>query len=217
MKKIFVIGLSKFGYYLASELCARGFEVVGIDKNEDRVQEIKEKVSQAIVANATDLKTLKAIGLENAELAIVCIGTSQSDSILTTYNLVELGVKKIIARALNETHGKILERIGVVELIFPEKDLAVLWARKLKNPDMLEYIPFAENYTIVEFSPRKEFIGKSLREINLINEFGVQIIAIKDVLTDQLTIVPKGNYLLKDSDVLILLGEKKQIDAITQT
>jgi len=94
--------------------------------------------------------------------------------------------------------------------------LAVLWARKLKNPDMLEYIPFAENYTIVEFSPRKEFIGKSLREINLINEFGVQIIAIKDVLTDQLTIVPKGNYLLKDSDVLILLGEKKQIDAITQ-
>lgn len=216
MKKIFVIGLSKFGYYLASELCARGFEVVGIDKNDDRVQEIKDKVSQAIVANATDLKTLKAIGLENSDLAIVCIGTGQSDSILTTYNLVELGVKKIIARALNETHGKILEKIGVVELIFPEKDLAVLWARKLKNPDMLEYIPFAENYTIVEFSPRKEFIGKSLREIDLINEFGVQVIAIKDVLTDKLVIVPKGNYLLKDSDVLILLGEKKQIDAITQ-
>jgi len=112
MKKIFVIGLSKFGYYLASELCVRGFEVIGIDKNEDRVQEIKEKVSQAIVANATDMKTLKAIGVENADLAIVCIGTSQSDSILTTYNLVELGVQKIIARALNETHGKILEKIG---------------------------------------------------------------------------------------------------------
>jgi len=214
MKQIYVIGLSKFGYYLASELYERGFEVIGIDKNEDRVQDIKDKVSQAIVANAADMKTLKAIGIENAELVIVCIGTSQGDSILTTYNLVELGVKKIIARALNESHGKILEKIGVAELIFPEKDLAITWGRKLQNPDMLEYLPFAEDYTIVEFSPRKEFIGKSLKEINLINEFGVQIIAVKDVLSDQLSIVPKGNYLVKDSDVLILLGEKKQIDKI---
>ena len=216
MKQIFVIGLSKFGYCLASELYEKGFEVVGIDKNEDRVQAIKDKVSQAIVANATDIRALKAIGIENAELAIICIGTSQSDSILTMYNLVELGIKKIIARALNETHGKILEKIGPVELIFPEKDLAVSWARKIKNPDMLEYIPFAEDYTIVEFSPRSEFIGKSLKEIDLINEFGVQIIAIKDVLTDQLNIVPRGNYLVKDSDVLIMLGQKQHIDKITK-
>jgi trk system potassium uptake protein len=216
MKRIVVIGLSKFGNFLATELYNKGHEVVVIDKSEDRIEDIKDKVSQAIVADATDIKTLQAVGIKAAYLVVVCIGTNQGDSILITYNLAALEVHRIIAKASTEVHGRILEKVGATEVIFPERDLAITLARKIHNPNMLEYIPFIEDYTIMELSPMRSFIGKQLKEMDLINKYGIQILAIKDVLSDSVQIIPTGEYRVKDSDVLILLGPQKQLDLLQE-
>ena len=214
MKQVVIIGLGNFGIFLAKEMYAKGYEVIAIDKNPARVQEVQVHATQAIVADATDISALHSIGVEQADLVIVCIGSSLSDSILTALNVKDLGVRKIYAKALSESHGRILEKLGVSEVFFPEKDLAINIARQIANPNMIDFIPFIEGYTIVELAPPQSFIGKKLREIDLINKFGVQIIAIKDVITDQVNIIPTGEYLIKDSDVLVLLGQKENIEKL---
>jgi trk system potassium uptake protein TrkA len=214
MKQIVIIGLGNFGNFLARALYKKGYEVLAIDKVSARVQDIQDEVTQAIVADATDASALLAIGVDQADLVVVCIGSSLSDSILATLNVKDLGVKKIYAKALSESHGRILEKVGASEVFFPEKDLAIAVARKISNPNMIDYIPFIEGYTIVELAPPPGLIGKKLKEANLINRYGVQVIAIKDVITDQLNIIPTGEYLIKDSDVLILLGQQDKIEKI---
>ena len=214
MKQVVVIGLGNFGNFLSRELYKKGYEVVAIDKVSARVQDIQDYVTQAIVADATDIAALQAIGVDQADLVVVSIGSNLSDSILAALNVKDLGVKRIYAKALSEAHGRILEKVGVSEVFFPEKDLAMAVARKITNPNMIDYIPFIEGYTIVELAPPPAFIGKKLREINLINVYGVQVMAVKDVITDQLNIIPTAEYLVKDSDVLILLGQQENIEKI---
>lgn len=214
MKQIVIIGLGNFGNFLAEEMYAKGYEVIAIDKNSARVQEAQAHATQAIVADATDVNALHAIGVDQADLVVVCIGSSLSDSILTALNVKDLGVRKIYAKALSESHGRILEKLGISEVFFPEKDLAINIARQISNPNMIDYIPFIEGYTIVELAPPQAFIAKKLKEIDLINKFGVQIIAIKDVITDQVNIIPTGEYMIKDSDVLVLLGQKENIEKL---
>lgn len=216
MKQIVIIGLGNFGFYLAQELSLKGYEIIAIDKNQVKVQDVQEFVTQAIVADTTDISVLKSLGVESADLVIICIGSNLSDSILTTLNIKDLGIKRIYAKALSESHGRILEKLGASEVFFPEKDLAVAVARKVHNPNMIDYIPFIEGYTIVELAPPRRFIGKRLREMDMINQFAVQVIAIKDVLTDIVSIIPTGEYMIKDSDVMILLGLKENIERIRE-
>ncbi|MGB9438987.1 MAG: TrkA family potassium uptake protein, partial [Desulfobacterales bacterium] len=125
MKQFAVIGLGNFGYYLATQLYKKGHEVLAIDKKPNLVQEIKDKVNQAIVADATERETLEAMGLEQMDAAVVCIGSVLSNSILVTLNLKDIGVKRVLAKALSEAHGRILYKIGASEVFFPEKDLAL--------------------------------------------------------------------------------------------
>src|SRR3989304_4125394 len=139
-----------------------------------------------------------------------------NDSILTTLNVKDRGVKYIIAKALSEPHGRILEKVGASEVIFPEKDLAISLARRLHNPNMIDYLPFIEGYTILELAPPQRYLGKSLEEINLTNTYGVQVIAVKDIINDRLNIIPTGKYILKDSDLLILLGQHENLDKLRE-
>ena len=182
MKQFAVIGLGNFGYYLATQLYKKGYEVLAIDKKPNLVQEIKDKVSQAIVADAAERKTPEAMGLEQMDAAVVCIGSVLSNSILVTLNLKDIGVKRVLAKALSEAHGRILYKIGASEVFFPEKDLALSLAERIHNPNMIDYLPFLEGYSIIELSPPKDFIGKSLRELDLINRLGIQIIAVEEVI-----------------------------------
>lgn len=214
MKQVVVIGLGNFGNYIAKELYIKGFDVIALDKDAQKVQEIQADVTQAIVADSTDISALKAVGIDNADMVLVCMGSSLSDSILTALNVKDLGVRRIYAKAKTSSHGRILEKLGVSEVLFPERDLALNVARKMANPNMLDFIPFIEGYTIVELAPIQVFIGKKLKEMDLINKFGVQVIAVKDVITDHVNIIPTGEYLVKDSDVLVLLGKKEDIDRL---
>jgi len=214
MKQFAVIGLGNFGYYLATHLYGKGYDVLAIDKNTGRVQEIKDNVSQAVVADATDIKALEALGLKEMDAVVVCIGSILSNSILTTLNLNDIGVKRLLAMAISESHGRILHKIGATEIFFPEKDMAISVGERLHNPNMLDYLPFIEGYSIVQLSPAMSFIGKTLRELNLINRYGVQIIAVKEIVPDRLNVIPTANYVLKDSDILIVLGPNESIEKL---
>jgi len=216
MKQFTVIGLGNFGYYLAEHLYQKGHEVLAIDKNPSRVQEIKDNVSQAVVADATDRRALESLGINEMDAAVVCIGSVLSDSILTTLNLKDLGVKHVYAKAVSEPHGRILHKIGALEVVFPEKDLAVSLAERLHNPNILDYLPFVEGYSIIEFAPPADFIGKNLKTLNLINQYGVQVLGVKELVPERLNMIPTATYVIKDSDILILLGPNAALDRLRQ-
>ena len=205
MKQFAIIGVGNLGAYLAKHLHKKGHEVLIVDKKPDLVQEIKDDVSQAVVADATDRKAMEALGLKQMDAAVICIGTVLSNSILATLNLKEIGVERVLCKAMSEVHGRILNKIGASEVFFPEKDMAISLAERLHNPNMLDYLPFLEGYSIIQLVPPKSFIGKSLRELNLINQYGIQVIAVKEIVSDRMNLIPTARFLIKDSDIMILL------------
>ena len=214
MKQFVILGIGNFGHYLAIHLYKKGHEVLVIDKRSNRVTEIKDQVSQAVVADATDRKALEALGLDKMDAAVVCIGSVLSESILATLNLKDIGVGRVYAKALSEAHSRILEKIGASEVFFPEKDQAISLAERLHNPNMLDYLPFLEGYSIIQLAPPNRFIGKSLRELNLINKFGVQVVAVQEVVPERLNLIPTAQFILKDSDIMILLGPNEALDEL---
>ena len=214
MKQFLIVGLGNFGYYLATHLYHKGHYILAIDKNPDLVQNIKDDVTQAIVADATDARTIESLGVKDVDTAVVSIGSVLSNSILAVLNLQEVGVKHIIAKAINDPHRRILEKLGVHEISFPEKDNAILMAERLHNPNLIDYLPFMEGYGIIELAVPKSFIGQSLRQINLTNRYGVQIVAIKEMVPERMHFIPKADFILKGSDILILFGSDKGLDKI---
>jgi len=212
MKQFAVIGVGNFGYYLAVRLYEKGHEVLAIDKNSDRIQDIRDRVSRAVVADAADKEAVQPLGLENMDAVAVSTGGDLSESILICLNLKDLGVKRILAKVISESHARIVGKIGATDILFPEKDLAETLAERLHAPNVLEYLPFMENYSILEMTPPKAFVGKKLRELDLINRFGLQVIAIKESVPERVNMVPTANHTLKDSDLLIVLGPNEGLD-----
>ena len=212
MKQFAIIGLGTFGYYLATHLYEKGHDVLAIDKNKQRVQEIKDSVSQAVIADATDRKAIESLSIKEMDAAVVCIGSDLSASILATLNLNDIGVKRVLAKAITDSHGRILHKVGALEVLFPEKDLAISLAERLHNPSVLDYLPFLEGYSMIERVVPKSFIGKELKDLDLINKYGIQVLAVKNILPDQLNMIPTGKCVLKNGDTLILLGPNNALD-----
>jgi len=214
MKQFLVIGLGNFGYYLATHLYNKGYDILAVDKKPDLVQNIKDQVTQAIVADATDAKVIASLGVEQVDTAVVSIGSVLSNSILAVLNLQEVGIKHIVAKAINDPHKRILEKLGVSEISFPEKDNAISMAERLHNPNLIDYLPFLEGYGIIELGVPKSFVGKSLKQLNLTNRFGVQVVAIKEIIPEKMHFIPKADFILKTSDILILFGSDKGLNKL---
>jgi len=214
MKQFAIIGLGTFGYYLATNLYEKGHDILAMDKDPTLVQKIKDSVSQAVVADAADPRTVESLFIKEMDAAVVCIGTDISASILVTLNLKDIGIQKIYAKAITDSHGRILRKVGADEILFPERDLAVSLAEKLHNPSILDYLPFIEGYSIIELSPPKGFPGKELKALDLINRYGVQVLAVKKAVSGQFKMIPTGTYVLKDDEALILLGPNDALDSI---
>ncbi|MEJ2658046.1 MAG: TrkA family potassium uptake protein [Desulfobacterales bacterium] len=216
MKQFAIIGLGNFGYYLATHLYEKGNDVLAIDKDQNLVQKIKDNVTQAVIADSTDLQAIKSLSITEMDAAVVCIGNDLSASIHTTLNLKDVGVRKVYAKAISEPHGRILRKVGAQEILFPEKDLAISLAERMHNPSLLDYLPFFEGYSIIELKPKESFIEKELRDLDLINKYGVQVIAIKKIATGKLSMIPTGKYILKGDEVMILLGPNDGLDLLRQ-
>jgi trk system potassium uptake protein TrkA len=212
MKRFCVIGLGNFGFHVARALYEDGHEVVAIDMDREKVQRVQDHVSYAILGDAASKEFLKGQGIGEMDAVVVSTGERSHLSTLITLYLKELKVPRILVKSLDEDHGTILEKIGATDIIYPEKDMAIKTARGLSSPNILEFIPMAEDYSIIESAPPAHFVGKSLVDLDLRKRFNVNVIGIKDVLTDVFTVVPPASHVIKDSDLLILIGKSKDID-----
>jgi trk system potassium uptake protein TrkA len=216
MKRFAVIGLGNFGFHVAKALFEAGNEVVAIDQDKNRIQEIDPYCTEAIVMDATDKERLNALGLENMDSVIISAGTKISNSILICLHLQEMGIKKILAKALDDDHAKILKKVGATEIIRPEMAMAVRVARSLSTPNILDFIPLAEDYNLLQVDPPRAFIGKTLKDLNLRAKYNVYVIAIKELVPENFVLVPPAGFLIKDSDVLIILGKTQDLAKIKE-
>jgi trk system potassium uptake protein TrkA len=214
MKRFAVIGLGKFGFHAAKALFEDGNEVIAIDKDKTRVQSVDHHATEAVVLDATDKEALSALGLETLDGVILSIGTKIGTSILICLHLQELGVKRILAKALDEDHEKILRRVGATEIIHPERDMALRVARGLSTPNVLDFIPLADDFDLVQVEPPKAFLGKSLKELDLRAKYNVHIIAIKEMGSENLLLVPPASFVIKDTDILTMMGKSEDIQRI---
>lgn len=214
MKRFAVIGLGNFGFHTAKALFEDGNEVIAIDSEKAIVQTIDPYSSQAMVLDATDKMALKSLGLENMDAVVVATGPKISTSILICLYLQEIGIKKILAMALDEDHGKILERVGATEIIHPERDIALRVSRSLSHPNVLDFVPLTDEFDLIQINPPKEFIGKSLEELNLRAKYNAYIIAVKELISENFVLVPSADFVIKDSSILIVLGKSEDIKRI---
>jgi trk system potassium uptake protein len=205
-----VIGLGRFGSSLATTLYQAGNEVLAIDRNEERIEEYKDHVTYAVVADSTDEEALKGVGIRNFDAVIVAIGDDIQASILTVLVLKELGVQKVVAKAINKRHGQVLYKVGADWVVFPERDMGERVATQLMSPNVLDYIELAKDYSIEEVKVHPSMIGKNLRELNLRARFNITVIAITN--KREVTISPSPDRIIKEGDILVVIGENKDLD-----
>lgn len=216
MKRFAVIGLGKFGAYVTLALYNDGHEIIAIDTDKDKVQAIDHHASEAIVMDATNKETLKTLGLESMDAVIVSTGTQISTSVLICLYLQEIGVKKILAKALNEDHEKILVRVGATEIIHPERAMAFRVARELSQPNILDFIPLAKEFDLLQVTAPQMFINRSLKDLGLRARYNVHVIAIKELETEKFILVPSADYVIQGKDILIMLGKEEDIKKIRE-
>ena len=212
MKSYVVIGLGRFGMTLARQLCALGGQVLAIDVHSDLVQQVANDVTHAVVGDAQDKEVLRALGVRDFDCAIIAIGGNLAASVLTTMNLKELEVPYIICKAHDETHRRVLEKLGVDRVIIPEQENAQRLARSLNSHNVLDYIELSEEYGILEVPTPKAWVGKTLKELNVRAKLGVNIIAVESGKTTNVS--PSADYRIQAGDVLVVLGENYALEAV---
>jgi trk system potassium uptake protein TrkA len=214
MKRAIVIGLGIFGHNIARDLFENGFEVVAIDKNKEAIQRIRDYSTKAVLADGTDMEIMEELGIQEDDIAIISFGEDLAASTLITLHLRQRKVKNIIFKAPNEEHKLILEKVGATDVIIPEMDVAKKVAKSLISPNMMDYIPLSEDYIISEMAPPNSFFGKTIRDLGLRAKYHIEVIAIRDVISDNVHMVPPADFVIKDGEVLVVIGKEADIRKI---
>ena len=212
MKFYVVIGLGRFGSALARQLCKLGAEVLALDVKGDLVQQVANDVTHAVVGDAQDKEVLRALGVRNMDCAVIAIGDNLAASVLVTMNLKELGVPYIVCKAHDETHRKVLEKLGANRVIIPEYEYAQRLARTLNSPNELDYIELSEDFGILDVPAPKTWIGKTLRELNVRAKLGVNIIAVEN--DGKTNVSPTADYAVREGDTLVVLGDNVALEKV---
>ena len=213
MKDFVIIGLGRFGKSIATQLYTQGHEVLAIDNNQIETNRINGKVSSAVTADATSFEIMHALGVQNFDCAIVCIGEELEASLLVVEVCKELKIKYIIAKAKNEQHAKILYALGVNQVVFPENFAGKKLANMLSTPGINELVDLTGDYKIFEMPLPDEWANKSIRDINMPKKYKVSIVVIK---RDNEIITPDPDLDLQDGDRLVLAGQYSKINALVE-
>lgn len=228
MKQFVIIGLGQFGRHTAKTLYSGGGDVIAIDKNEARVERVKDEVGQAICADATDIDVLRTIGVAKADTAVVALGeTDLEASIMVCMALNDLGVGRLIVRSATDLHGRILARIGATRVIYPEKQMGEQLALSILVSGVLEQTTLSTGQTVAHIKPRRDLIGKTLRESNITDRYRLAVIAIQrstmtvDDRGEQqeeviITSVPSSDTLIENDDILVVVGNHAQIEHVSR-
>ncbi|MCK4307181.1 TrkA family potassium uptake protein [candidate division WOR-3 bacterium] len=225
MKQFAIVGLGRFGMAVAQALSEKGMQVIAIDKDEKRVKDAAEFATRALELDATDKDDLRDARVENVDAAIVGIGKDVASSVLITLILKELGVKKVISKALDPLQGKILQKVGAEQVVYPEKEMGTRLAESLMSPGISEYIKLSSGHTLIEVDIPHSFEGKTLGELEISTKYGVQVVAIKRKVmqtdkngkvgfTEKVIVAPGADDELTERDRFVLLGENKSIEKI---
>ncbi|MDY4139890.1 MAG: TrkA family potassium uptake protein [Eubacteriales bacterium] len=212
-KQFLVLGLGRFGGSLARSLCKMGHEVLAVDMDGETVEDIAPYVTQAVQANATDEEALQTMGVNNFDVAVVGIGAVR-DSILVTVLCKEAGVPYVLAKAVDDLHAKVLRKVGADRVVFPERDMGARVAKSLVTPSILDMMELADNYQIAEVMTPSSWCGRTLVDVNVRRNYGLSVLAIhrgKDFFAS-----PGADTMLREGDVLLVLGKQASIDAIEQ-
>lgn len=201
-----IIGLGRFGRALAAELVSSGADIIVLDRNEEKIANIRELTENAYVTSNLDKKTLVETGIGNCDVAVVCIGEHIDTSILTVLSLVSLGIPQVIAKATSIEHGVILEKLGA-EVVYPEHDMAVRLAHRLETSKTLDFITLSEQLNISKLMIPESAVGKTVIESNIRSRFGLNIIAIEN--RGKVIETVKPDYVFKKGDILYLSGSKE--------
>ncbi len=211
MKRFVVVGLGNFGSSLAEALYGQGHEVIAVDPSPDAVDRVSAVVTRAAVADGKNQQALGRIGAKGADVGIVSTGDDITASILATIALRDLGVKEVYAKVISRDHARVMERMGVTETVFPERDSALALAARLSGSAVLNYVRLGTGFSIQEMAVRDDWIGKSLRELELRQRYAISVIAVHDMLTDKMTPAPDPDARLKDSDTLLVAGQDEDL------
>ena len=212
-KQYLVLGLGRFGSSLAQNLCKLGHEVLAVDQDESLVNDLAPYVTQSVQADATDEAALEALGVRNFDAAIVAIGNVR-DSILVSVLCKEAGVPYLIAKAVDELHAKVLRKVGVDRVVYPERDMGLRVAKSLVSPNLLEMIELNNEYSLVEAVCPAAWQNQSLVALNIRRNWGVSVIGIRR--GQDFLVSPSADATLAPDDVLLLLGKQIAIDKINQ-
>ena len=212
MKSYVVIGLGRFGQTLARQLCMLGAEVLAIDVHQELVQQVADDVTHAVVGDAQDKDVLRALGVRDFDCAIVAIGSNLAASVLAVMNLQELEVPYIICKAHDETHSRVLQKLGVNKVVIPEQENAARLARSLNSHNVLDYIELSEDYGILELPAPKGWIGKTLKELHVRAKLGVNIIAVEN--GGKTNVSPSADYTIREGDIMVVLGDNYSLEAV---
>jgi trk system potassium uptake protein TrkA len=219
-RKFAVIGLGRFGFQVAKTLAESGAEVIAIDTNRDLVQRIKDYVLETVLLDATEADSLRSVGVDRVDVAVVAMGRDVEASILTTAIVRNLGVGEIIARATSDIHAQILRLVGATRVVFPEADMAIRVANSLAS-NILDYIELSEDHVLTEIAARESFLGKSLKDLRLRNRYGFNVIAIKrrgegKEPEKRRFLVPGPEDVIEADDVLVMVGPRDRLHKLRE-
>lgn len=210
MKKHFgVIGLGRFGTSVAITLEQLGNSVLAIDRDRRRVDSIKDFVTAAKQVDAIDAEALRESGIANCDAVVIAIGEDIESSVLATLVVKELGIQRIIVKAKNDLHGKVVEKLGIERVIYPERDMGARLANQLVSSDILEFIDLSPDYSLEEVKAGEDMIGKSIKEIRLREKYNIVIIALRR--KNHVSVLPQADEKISEGDILILIGATKDI------
>ncbi|MBO7303334.1 MAG: TrkA family potassium uptake protein [Clostridia bacterium] len=201
-----IIGLGRFGTALASELAIAGADMIIVDKDEERIDFAKDLTENAYIVKNLEKKTLIETGMQNCDVVALCIGEQIDVSILTTLNLISMGIPKVIAKASSSEHGDILEKLGA-EVVYPERDMALRLAHRLETSESLDFIQLSEKLNISKFILPSQAEGKTIIDVNFRGRFGLNIIAIENA--NEINESVRPDYIFKKGDILYLAGSKE--------
>lgn len=216
MRHFAVIGLGNFGMSLATELSRLGQRVTAVDSDPDKAREAQAYVDQAMVADATEQGSLEAMGIADADVAAVSLGGRMDAATLVVLHLSRLGVHQIVAKALNEDHAEILSRVGATRVVFPEKEMAQRVAQRLSSQSVLDYLSLSADFSVIELAPNKALVGKSLMQLDLGRRYGVQVLAVKEIVPERVVIAPSAAQVIKDSDILVVMGSEAALSRLRE-
>jgi len=213
-KQVAIIGLGRFGVGLANTLLGMGYDVLALDVDEERVQAVASQISRAIHADATDEAVLRGLGIDKFDVAIVSMGSDIEHSVLTTILLRKLGVPLIVARADNELHGTILDKIGADKVIYPEREMGTRVAHGLTLTSVLDYMSIAPSYGVAKIDPPNSFVGRTLSELGLGPEGKWEVAVLLIQREREIVVSPDRMEVIKPDDVLIVSGNDSRLEQL---